>query len=281
MAALLRACLVTGYGHGDDFKAPAGWEEPFAASGNCACFRALGGARQFYQIDDSQGDADVTRIYACESMPDVMTPVGTWGNYYFGKWYNAEYASGWLVVADERTAYAFIRGRYWNWVPHGFGEYLSLVADNPYNSFVVGHGNAGTMDYAPASPFIISRAIGFNSATSGSVHKSLGGVASSFSVLSTGQAPNTAIGYRYTATYSFTSVDANTGWFVVPLFIQAASDNASTGGRVCGAIRGIYQPLVALPEGDVTINGRPFINLHTDGNNNQFGQLLIDITSWE
>ena len=137
-AALLRACLVTGYGSGENFKAPAGWEEPFSESGNLAVFRALAGARQFFQIDDTQSSANVAMMRAFESMSDLQNGQGQWGEQLFGKRSTSAGSVEWWLIADEKTAYVFLdttRGL----TAHVFGEYQSFVDDDPYNSYFSGH----------------------------------------------------------------------------------------------------------------------------------------------
>lgn len=139
MAALLRACLVTGYGSGENFKAPAGWEEPFAESGNYAVFRALQGARQFYQINDSTANTNITIMSGFEAMSGVTTGTGQWGEKYFGKTVSTGGPpSNWIVIADQRTSYVFLdttRGL----TGHMIGEYSSFYEDDPYNSLIAGH----------------------------------------------------------------------------------------------------------------------------------------------
>lgn len=135
LAALLRACLIDGYGA---TLPVGGWSEPFAETNSIAVFRADAGARQFYQINDRDNDADVARMNAFESMSDVEIGAGQWcANRYFGKHYN-DSIYGWVVLANESSVHILFPSRY-GWVPHFFGEYDSTWSNNPYNSCVIGH----------------------------------------------------------------------------------------------------------------------------------------------
>ncbi len=282
MAALLRACLVTGYGAGDSWFDPAGWEEPFVEANNCACFRATSGARQFFQIDDTQTSANVTLMRAYESMSDAETGEGNWASRYFGKFYSSDTATSWMVISDERTCYVFLRGKYGNVVPHGFGEFASCADDDPYNSFVVGHGGSSVMEYASTSPLIFCDSITSTASRTGTVHKSHSGDSSVFQTLSVGAG---VIGYRNGSSgFADTATDDGVGWYALPLLIKAVADVNGTvgGGLLRGMLRGVHQPLVDLGTNfaTVTIGGNPFWAFETDGNNYNFGQLLIAAGDW-
>lgn len=283
MAALLRACLVTGFGAGDSWLDPAGWEEPFPETNNCACFRATSGARQFYQIDDTMADADVAYIRAFESMADAGTGEGQWAGHYFGKWYSSATATGWMVIADERTCYLILRGIYANSFPHGFGEFSSCADDDPYNSFVIGHGNSGSLYYPDNSPLIYGDSANSTTSRTGTVHKSHSGSSSTFQALSVGA---DVIGYHYSNSgFADASTDDGIGWYTLPLMIKAVADVGSTvgGGLLRGTLRGVYQPLVDLNANfaSVSVGGIPFWAFGTDGNNYRFGQLLFATGDWD
>ena len=149
MAALLRACLVDGWTDGEFTAVPAGWEEPFVETNNYACFRALSGARQFYQIDDNV-DVDVTVMRSYDSMSDAVTGVGQKGETFFGKWYSAPLSQHWLIVADEKTCYVFLEDNYTyspHLKPHGFGDFYSYMAEDTENWFFAGHSSSTIMSY--------------------------------------------------------------------------------------------------------------------------------------
>ncbi len=135
LAALLRACLIDGYGA---TTAVGGWSEPFAEVDNIAVFRADVGARQFYRIDDRNNDADVARMNAFETMLDIETGSGQWCvDRYFGKHFSDAYF-GWVVIANEYSVHLLLPSRY-GWIPHFFGEFESSWSNNPYRSCVIGH----------------------------------------------------------------------------------------------------------------------------------------------
>jgi hypothetical protein len=148
LAAVLRACLITGYGTGADEKLPVGgWSEPFSEVDNVAVFRADAGNRQFYKIDDrTNTDIDVAKMFAYESMSDVETGLGQWYDLYFGKQYTAV-NQGWIVVANEFSVYVFFVGIN-GWCPTFFGEYINCFSDNPYNSIVAGNTGATYVRYS-------------------------------------------------------------------------------------------------------------------------------------
>ena len=140
LAAILRACLIDGYGSGDDYKSPQGnWEEPFTESDGVCVFRALTGNRQYYQFSDTTTAGIPFRAY--ESMSDIDSGTGAWFEYYFGK-YATTSNMNWIILANDTTVIFFGVGLN-GWAVQGFGEYESLFSANPYNNFVSGVGNQG------------------------------------------------------------------------------------------------------------------------------------------
>ena len=135
LAAILRACLIDGYGTGEDYKAPVGgWSEPFAEANNVAVFRADTGNRQFYQIQDSSAAGAPFRAY--ESMSDIDTGVGVWFQHYLGKYYNTSNMD-WIVLANEKTVILFFVFQN-GWAPQMFGEYESFFSGFGFNDIVCG-----------------------------------------------------------------------------------------------------------------------------------------------
>ena len=133
LAAILRACLIDGYG---TTLPVGGWSEPFAESGGVSVFRADTGNRQFYQFADTAGAYAVIKAY--ESMSDLTTGAGEWTNndYYFGKYY-ATSNMDWIVVANEVTVIFVGIGQH-GWVPQMFGEYEALFSGTSYNNAIIG-----------------------------------------------------------------------------------------------------------------------------------------------
>lgn len=282
MAALLRACLVVGYGSGEDAKAPAGWEEPFTESGNYAVFRALTGARQFFQIDDNQADADVTIMYGFESMSGVQTGAGKWGNRLFGKNSVVAGSSEWVVIADEKTCYVFLdttRGL----SAQCFGEYRSYKQDFPYNSLIAGHVN-------PAGLYTTTST---NSSGSSLVMGGAHGITDTISTANTYSyipAHNHFLGVLTKAGVENLSFILNNGTYFSDLTCDYPVEEIYliTGGStgLAGAYRGLAVPLGFRPKTHKEVfnfNGATFIALdigyttHLSGQ----GQVWVDITgSW-
>jgi hypothetical protein len=284
MAALLRACLVTGYGS----KAPAGWSEPHVESGNIACFQAPEGARQFFQLADTQAtNVNVAVMAGFESMSDVSTGLGGWGSKYFGKRSTLAGSVAWWVVADERTVYVFLdttRGL----TGHVFGEYRSFVDDDPYNSLIGGHANpSGLYTINTASVHVYGEVLfmcgaryvpqTFNSTVTsnydGPSHAKNG-------VGTVGPTGSVDVGYINGAT-RFPDVAALSYVVATPHIINGSN------GSICGKYRGVYCPLAFRPKTHGTpfeLDGKTFLPLDlgygTGGNNR--GQVWLDITgTWE
>ncbi len=133
LAAILRACLIDGYGTIDPV---GGWSEPFTEANNVSVFRADAGNRQFYKFTDTAGP--VAEIKAYESMSDLTTGTGAWpsSTYYIGKYYTTA-TLGWVVVANEYTV-IFIGVAQYGWLPQMFGEFDSIMASAPYNNMIIG-----------------------------------------------------------------------------------------------------------------------------------------------
>jgi hypothetical protein len=156
MSALLKACLVTGYGA----KAAAGWSNPFSGAAGQEVFRPGSGVRHYFAHDDTgpgAGTFKEARIFGWEALTAWATGTGQFPTV-------AQAASGvvdlksstadgtarpWVVIADDRTVYAFCafsntltqqaNGSNLTYSGISFGEIYSLltVAD-AYRSIVIG-----------------------------------------------------------------------------------------------------------------------------------------------
>jgi hypothetical protein len=260
----------------------AGWEEPFAESGNIACFRAFEGARQFYQIDDTQADADVAKVRAFESMSDVSTGQGQWGAKYFGKRFDATYSQEWIVFADERTVYVWLSSRY-GMIPHGFGEFDSTVTNDPYNSFCAGHNTASYLPYGNIwFDLNYSASVGRNSKFS--VHKSIyGTTGAGTSMVALGNAGPPGGGNNYT---DVSQIEGQ-NFMYLPVAISCIAADENSQYLVRGKLRGIYQPLAGFPitHGETYIDdGKTLLALDVrpSANITYNGQLHTDISgSWD
>ena len=164
-SAILRACLIDGYGSGVDLKTPQGnWEEPFPEANNVSVFRSLTGNRQFYQFSDNK--AYSVEVNAYESMTAVDNGIGNWvlgsKSTYFGKHYNSGY--GWIVLANDTTVIWISIDGYASWAPHMFGEFESIWSAYPYNNMVAGNSTY-TYRGAQYGPFSSLSAISRTSIT--------------------------------------------------------------------------------------------------------------------
>ncbi len=149
LAAILRACLIDGYGTIDPV---GGWEEPFTESGGVAVFRATAGNRQFYQFADIAGSYAVISGY--ESMSDLTTGSGKWpyASYNFGKYYTTSNMK-WVVFANEYTVVFIGCGQY-GWIPQVFGEYTPLFTGTSYNNCIIGVYSSSLREtYSPFNDF--------------------------------------------------------------------------------------------------------------------------------
>lgn len=279
MAALLRACLVEGWTSGDFVAEPAGWEEPYPEINNYACFRAMDGARQFYQIDDSLSSSKVAYIYGCESMPDSTTHIAAWGEHYFGKQYDATYSQKWTLIADERTVYLVLGTRYGN-IIHGFGEFDSLVPEDPYNSFTAGHGRSDELEYYGSTPFSDSEPVDSASHTHLEMHRSATGNYAANGSICTISGMDSPGGDISSASAAGTGL----GWYYIPAFLTCETDGENDLDLVRGKLRGVMVPIARQPLADREVwtdpkTGRTYIAISYQTHASSYaGQYLFDIT---
>jgi hypothetical protein len=275
LAALLRACLVSGYGT----KEAAGWEELFTATPAEAVFRpTVGLERQCYRVGDPSAAANVAVINGYESMQDLTTGSGGWGGVNFGKQYSAGASQQWYVVADERTCWVFLQTNGGDFVAHGFGAFDSLVADNPWASFLSGHTLSTNLPTATTGTSLaISVDLGSATAQAILIHRPV------MSVIPPGTglgALGCASGVDGHGTFGKgpSGVAPTADWYLQPVFLSEYSSNTYY-RHVAGVMRGLYYPLTFRPVSNgqtVTINGRDYLAINTV----RGGQFLVDITGW-
>ncbi|MCU7839785.1 MAG: hypothetical protein KZQ94_10465 [Candidatus Thiodiazotropha sp. (ex Troendleina suluensis)] len=106
--ALLKACLVDGYGA----QTPLGWVAEFEdVAGEKAVFRAATGSRHYYrfQHNAASGGTSGERIGTCEvyeTMSDVDTGTGLWHSGYINaSYYESAAATEWALIGDETGFY--------------------------------------------------------------------------------------------------------------------------------------------------------------------------------
>lgn len=108
--ALLKACLVTGYGA----KAAAGWSNPFSGT-NIEAFRNGTGSSQLY-LRVAQTETGPARVVGYESMTDVNTGTAAFpteaqvsGGLYLPPSSSADAtARPWILVATEKCFYLWV-----------------------------------------------------------------------------------------------------------------------------------------------------------------------------
>ncbi len=246
MAALLRACLVTGWTSGDFTAEPAGWEEPFEEINGYACFRALQGtAQMFYQIDDFTTNDNVTLMTMFDSMGDAQSGTGSRGAVYFGKWYNATESQHWVVIADEKTCYVVLDGQDWN-IIHGFGEYTSLIDNDPCPAFISGHNDSYALADDDTNIALHSTvSMHNNSWRSGYIRRSISAAEhSSFAILNMGVGSGDPVSSHGTTSPQFTTdIMDGVKWLHMPLIIRAQNDINAGIYLPCGLLRGVRQLL--------------------------------------
>lgn len=169
--AILKACLVTGYGS----RTPAGWSIAFEDQANNKIALRQGGANGRYLKLDHSADYRYARVNGYASMSDIDT--GTEGMYdqdtYSGEpggFFSGGNTTGgdmrWTVVADDRSFYYF---PHYNWYSHCWmsfcGDIEQAGSGTPY-SFAMGA-------YINASDAISGSSAQFNSFMYVTTHKTL------------------------------------------------------------------------------------------------------------
>lgn len=152
LRALLKACLVDGYGA----KAAAGWTEAYTGS-NKAAFQGGSGVQHYFRVQDDAGGTGGAReaqVRGFETMSDVDTGTGPFptnaqsaltSNSLIARKSTTADATvrDWIVVADDRTCYVFVKtGDAANiYLGFAFGEFYSLLPSDNYRSFLIARTN--------------------------------------------------------------------------------------------------------------------------------------------
>lgn len=156
LAAVLHACLATGYGA----TAAAGWAREFTGT-NKAVYRAPSGNRLRLRIDDT--GTQEARIVGYESMTDVDTGTNPFpttaqvnGGLYVRKSDTADgTVRAWYMIATEIMFYLYIDTGSASADPAlvatparlsgmAFGEFTSYKAGDLYNTIIIGQAATGT-----------------------------------------------------------------------------------------------------------------------------------------
>lgn len=150
LCAVLDACLVNGYGA----KAAAGWSIPFTGTNKRVYRPPTGALRPYLRVQDDApraapfNNANEARILGYEAMTTVDVGTGRFPAATATLGVILQKSSGignfrpWIVVADDRTLYMFVKSGDFGegWASFAFGEYFSLksTTDN-YNAILIGN----------------------------------------------------------------------------------------------------------------------------------------------
>lgn len=154
LTALLRACLVIGYGE----KVSAGWAESFTGTDQ-ATFRPLLGNRYYLHVNDAgpgAGTAKEARVFGTESASAVLTGLNLFptaaqsatGTFWRKSVTADATARPWILIADGETFYLWIlSGDTANaYLAMGFGGIYSFKSSDLGRTFIQGRiaENSGT-----------------------------------------------------------------------------------------------------------------------------------------
>lgn len=158
--ALLSACLVNGYGA----KSAAGWTAPFDGTNKTVFRNGTGSTQRYWRIlDDGTVPTSAAReatIYGYESMTDVDTGMNPFPalvtTSIVRKSTTADAtARDWIVAADARTAYIFVKsesavGVAGEFLTVAIGDFFSFQANDNFRCFLiarnVSNSGAGASD---------------------------------------------------------------------------------------------------------------------------------------
>jgi hypothetical protein len=156
LTALLKACLVDGYGS----KSPAGWTSPYSANGgNQRVFQGGSGVKHYFHVDDNAGGAGGAKeasLTGSETASAFQTGTGFFptstqlSTFLIARKSTTADATAraWAVIADDRTCYCLMQsgdttGLY---MCIAFGEFYSRLNPGPdsYRSFCIGRTTANS-----------------------------------------------------------------------------------------------------------------------------------------
>lgn len=154
LIAVLRACLVDGYGS----KPPAGWTAPFTGTNLIAFKQGAGGNNRYLRVYDGTNDASYgrnARFRAYENMTAISTGTGpcpTTGQL-GGNGATLAYCmvgqtapSTWVVVASASFVHVIVEQGDSNNYPEylGFGKFVSNVPADTYSDVLIGGFSLGS-----------------------------------------------------------------------------------------------------------------------------------------
>ena len=159
MIALLKACLVDGYGS----KLAAGWTMPFAnVDETKASFRndSIIGTGMFLLVDNTLAATNDVRVTPYEVMTDIDNgsfPFCTVNaHFHWPSSHATTTARPWMIIADDRIAYILNYTSYtiplaavttYNTQATVFGDIISLHDPDPYGCVFIGNAASSVTSY--------------------------------------------------------------------------------------------------------------------------------------
>ena len=186
------------------------------------------------------------------------------------------------MIADERTCYVALDAQDSGYILHGFGEYQSLIDDDPCPAFIAGHNDSERLADDDTNIALHSSAdIGDTSWRSGYVRRGVVTVDhSSFAILNMGINRGAPV-CHYQGQFK-TTVPDGVSWLHLPLVIKAINDVAAGTNLPCGVLRGLRGTLCRPSTGEFSAGDRTLFGVQIDAGGNVFGFIIIDITgSWD
>lgn len=291
LAALLYACLVTGYGS----KAAAGWAREFTGT-NKAAFRAAAGNRMRLRIDDTGSTEGKAVGY--ETMSDVDTGTNLFptaaqlsGGIFIRKSNTADSTNRpWMLVANDRIFYLFIdsgtSGTDWSVAPAAsglsgcfcFGEFSSYKnGGDSYNSIIFGAIVTSTSvgrfaEHTQQNTYNATNGHWIVRNTAGTV-----GAVTCAKSLALGQNTGSAIGLS--SNWGPYPDPVTGGLLISPLLVNEA---AASGWVVRGVLPGLWAPMHSLPgahadtfSGSGVTSGKTFV-LASAGQLTNLGRVAVE-----
>ena len=150
------------------------------------------------------------------------------------------------MIADEKTCYVILES-YYGYIVHGFGEFDSLVPNDPYNSFLAGHGKSTRL---PASAGRALVALHYTGALGQSerleMHRTaIGTFAGDGCPVRLGSASAPGGSYEQSPV---SSANTGLGFYTIPMFITCDYTQENGLYLLRGKLRGIHNPIAYRPK---------------------------------
>ena len=285
--ALLKACLVDGYGA----KAAAGWTQPFTGT-NLAAFRPAAGNRHYLWVDDT--NAPAARVRGFEAMTDISTGTGPFpqdaqlsgGGYILKSNAASAAARGWVLAADEKRFWLIsaqaadsIAGSAAAGLGMFFGDIISAKTGDAYGTLLIA-GNTSAATGVQLGVLVVNIV---SVVPGGFMARSYTQVGGSITTGRHTDSPKAA-GVTTMGTAGSAYPDPVTGGIcIAPLFVH---EPVASVWR--GVIPGGWCPMHNLPDspgnvfqGTGALAGREFLLVDVSGTNTR-GRMALEISNtWE